>query len=439
MSIENALRSLPDDRLVLAVSGGRDSMVLLEAAARVIRDRVAAVATFDHGTGTQATDAAVLAVRRARALGFFSVHQERAMPGLPASEAAWRRARWDFLARVARAHRAAVVTAHTRDDLLETVVMRVLRGSGARGLAAMLASSPAAPVVVRRPLLALAREQVARWAEAHGVHWVEDPGNASRRWLRNRVRLDLLPALERARPGFGEEMLALAEQAAEVRRTLDACAAALGGVDDEGRLVIAVADLAGYDADALAALWPALAARVGVALDRRGTNRAAAFTIGARPGGTVQLAGGFDLQRRRVADVDAFVLRRTAGRALADEIPSALPQPLVPGARMGSWRFRRVDADVAVGPWVAALPDDVPLTVRPWQPGDRLRAGARGAARRVKRFFADARIPGMDRAGWPVVLAAGEIVWIPGVRRADAATDRSGRPGVRYLCERISD
>ena len=60
------------------------------------------------------------------------------------------------------------------------------------------------------------------------------------------------------------------------------------------------------------------------------------------------------------------------------------------------------------------------------------------AARRVKRFFADARIPGMDRAGWPVVLAAGEIIWIPGVRRADAATDRSGGPGVRYVCERIS-
>jgi hypothetical protein len=62
-----------------------------------------------------------------------------------------------------------------------------------------------------------------------------------------------------------------------------------------------------------------------------------------------------------------------------------------------------------------------------------------GAPRRVKRFFGDARIPGMDRAGWPVVLAAGEIVWIPGVRRSDAATDRSGRPGVRYVCERISD
>ncbi len=82
------------------------------------------------------------------------------------------------------------------------------------------------------------------------------------------------------------------------------------------------------------------------------------------------------------------------------------------------------------------LPADVPLAVRAWRPGDRMRARAGGTARRVKRFFADARVPGMDRAGWPVVLAAGEIVWIPGVRRSDAATVQPGRPGVRYECDR---
>jgi tRNA(Ile)-lysidine synthase len=54
----------------------------------------------------------------------------------------------------------------------------------------------------------------------------------------------------------------------------------------------------------------------------------------------------------------------------------------------------------------------------------------------VKRYFSDAGIAGPERAGWPVVLADGEIVWIPGVRRSDAATDRSGRPGVPYVCER---
>jgi tRNA(Ile)-lysidine synthetase-like protein len=102
---------------------------------------------------------------------------------------------------------------------------------------------------------------------------------------------------------------------------------------------------------------------------------------------------------------------------------------------LGVWRLRRgTSADLR---WSACLPNDRPLTVRAWRAGDRMRASAGQAARRVKRFLADARIPGRERTGWPVVLAGGEIVWIPGVRRSDAATDRPDRPGVHFVCERI--
>ena len=445
----SSLLALPDEPLVLAVSGGRDSMALLEAAARAVPGRVRAVATFDHRTGEHAREAARLVARRAGALGF-DVETARASDDARPSEARWRAARWAFLGRVARAHAASVVTAHTRDDLLETIVMRILRGSGARGLAAMLVPVPGARVIVRRPFLDVPRDAVAAWAAAYAVEWREDPGNASRRWLRNRVRLDLLPAMERVHPGVGDALLALARRAAEVRAALDLCAASLSRVEPDGTLVIAAAALEGYDADALAALWPALAARVGLALDRRGTSRAATFTIRSRPGGTVQLSGGFELVRRRDARADELRLRPSATPAAHDVTivaSAAREQPLQDGTRVGAWQFRRAEsghgaadgaADAGDG-WMATLAAGVKLTVRAWRPGDRMRAGAGGTARRVKRFFADARVPGMDRAGWPVVLAAGEIVWIPGVRRADAATDRSGRPGVRYVCERISD
>jgi tRNA(Ile)-lysidine synthase len=391
-------------------------------------------------------------VRRARELGFH-VETSRATTGLAATEAAWRVARWAFLARVARGHGGAVVTAHTRDDLLETIVMRLLRGSGARGLAAMLAPSSGGAVTIRRPFLEISRDQVAAWAGAHGVSWVDDPANASPRYLRVRVRRDLLPAMERAHPGVGDALLDLAHRAADVRATLDACAASLSTMADDRTLVIAASALDGYDADALAALWPAFAARLGLALDRRGTSRAAEFTIRSRPGGTVQLSGGFELARRRDVHgrdgrADLFVLGRTRRTLPASVADAADERRLVPGVRIGGWSFRLLagtagetaGTDGIVGDgWVAELPADLPLAVRAWRPGDRMRAQANGTARRVKRFFADARVPGMDRAGWPVVLAAGEIVWIPGVRRAIAATDRSGRPGVRYLCERISD
>jgi tRNA(Ile)-lysidine synthase len=109
--------------------------------------------------------------------------------------------------------------------------------------------------------------------------------------------------------------------------------------------------------------------------------------------------------------------------------------PLVDDVCVGGWRFRRTDAESRATERGAWLPADRALTVRAWRAGDRMRWGE--AARRVKRFFADARVPGRDRPGWPVVLAGGEIVWIPGVRRSDAATDRPGQPGVHFLCERI--
>src|SRR5688572_4731162 len=103
-------------------------MALLYATAKWAPERIAAVATFDHGTGVHATEATSLVAAEGRRLGL-TVVRERARV-TASTEAAWRDARWSFLHRVARAHRARVATAHTRDDQIETVFMRALRGSG---------------------------------------------------------------------------------------------------------------------------------------------------------------------------------------------------------------------------------------------------------------------------------------------------------------------
>ena len=147
----------------------------------------------------------------------------------------------------------------------------------------------------------------------------------------------------------------------------------------------------------------------------------------------MQLSGGFEVVRRR----DRFLLRPAASPDREADRPRALRGTV----KVGGWSFRPLaDEEVGaeLGAWVAALPSDGALTVRAWRPGDRMRLGEGGPARRVKRFLAEAGIAGMDRAGWPVVLADGEIVWIPGVRRRDAASARSGRP-LRYRCERHND
>ena len=422
--VRAAVRALAEEPRppVLAVSGGMDSMVLLDACAAERRLGGAVVATFDHGTGAAARRAAVLVADTAARAGLPCVMGRPSgnVGGAGGAEAAWRQARWRFLREVAVAHGGAVATAHTADDQAETVFMRLLRGSGPRGLAGLLARSP-----VRRPLLGLTRAEVAAYAAARRLRWVEDPTNASRRHLRNRVRLDLLPALERVRPGFRRWLLDLGERAAALRGDVEGVVA---GFDVRpaagGGLSVAAAALHRYDAEALALLWPAVAALHGVTLDRRGTHRLAAFTTSGAGAGRVPLSGGAEVMRRR----DRFVVRRRAAAATAEELP------LEGEVRIGGWRFRPVSV-LSADAWTSELPVECPVTVRAWRAGDRMRAAPHRPGRRVARFFADVGVCGMDRAGWPVVLAAGEIVWIPGVRRSDAAPVRSGRP-LRYLCER---
>jgi tRNA(Ile)-lysidine synthase len=423
----------PHGRLVLAVSGGADSSVLLDAAAALAPERVVAVATFDHRTGRWGAHAVRAVATRCAELGlpFEGGRAPRSLAG--AGEAAWRRERWSFLRSVAQRLDARIVTAHTRDDQVETVFLRTLRGAGARGLAGLLAASD-----IVRPMLGLGRADVDRYVAARALSTVDDPSNRSRAHLRNRARLDLLPLLRGERPALADELLAIGERAAEWRRETDALVDHLGlARRGAAALVVAPDALTRYDAEVLSILWPAIAARAGVALDWRGTRRLTEFTRRSVPGQRMPLSGGFEVVRRR----DAFALRPATGAAPAS---GALPYRGAPEAaltdvvRFGDWRFAPADA-AGSDPWTAELPADRPLRIRAWRPGDRMRAGTSTPARRVKRFLADARVPVELRAGWPVVLAGSEIVWIPGVRRSRAATDRSGRPGLTYTCERNDD
>lgn len=393
-------------------------MALLHAMARVAPKAVRVVATFDHGTGPAATRAVQLVAGEAASLGFPVVIGRAETAGC--SEAEWRAMRLRFLTDVAARVGGVVATAHTRDDQLETVVMRVMRGAGARGLAGLYVSPTAL-----RPLLDCSREVVAEYAGALGLAWVEDPSNASMRFLRNRVRRDLLPALMRANRALHDELLALSRGAASWRRLLDAFVESFSRVE-RGGVSIPAGVVRSYSQAQLSIVWPAIAARVGLAMDWRGTERASAFTRKSRVGGRVPMSGGWEISRSR----DAFELRRTDVPAASTE-----PRPLSPGVRWDGWHFTAPPRPVAVSDeWVAQLPSDAALTVRKWQPGDRMRIGA-SVPRKVKRFLSDARVSGVRRGQWPVVLAGDEIVWIPGVRRSDAAAVRPGRPGVLYRCE----
>lgn len=287
---------------VLAVSGGLDSMVLLTAASRLPARarRQVMVATFDHGTGKAAGRAAALVAREAVRYGFVCVTGRASTIGTREEE--WRRGRWQFLEQVASTREASVVTAHNLDDQVETVFMRILRDAGPRGLAGLYAESD-----VVRPFLNIGREALSNYAQEKGVVFVQDPSNRDRKHLRNRVRLDILPSITRHNPRFPEELLSLARNAAIWRRSLEDIAGTVGAeTEQNGALRISRSSLKGYDAESLRVLWPALAARASVVMDRRGTQRAAEFTIKGMTGGSIQLSGGIEIVMRR----DHMLLRR---------------------------------------------------------------------------------------------------------------------------------
>src|SRR5215203_406039 len=251
------------DRVVLAVSGGLDSMVLLDSVAATFSGRKSAllVATFDHRTGAHGSKATKLVEKRAAALGLKCTVGVAEHVGTRESE--WRDERWRFLRAQAKSFRGNVVTAHTLDDQLETVFMRILRDAGPRGLAGLFAESD-----VIRPFIALRRNQLASYADAKKIRYIDDPSNESRAHLRNRVRHEILPAITRIRPAFPKDLLTIAQMAAAWREEMSSTVAQLGvELRPDGSLRVARDVLAGYDAESLRTLWPAIAAQASVVMD----------------------------------------------------------------------------------------------------------------------------------------------------------------------------
>jgi len=284
-------------------------MALLTAASKspLGRKRII-VCTFDHRTGSAARKAAALVAHESARLGLKCVSGQAVTTGTREEE--WRRSRWEFLRDVAALYDATVVTAHTLDDQIETVFMRILRDAGPRGLAGLYAESE-----VIRPFLGVRRATLERYATDSRIRYIHDPSNADRKHLRNRIRLDILPSIVKRRPHFPDELLALARSAAEWRRSLEEILPAIDvSSESDGGLRISRSSLRGYDASSLRVLWPALAARASVVMDRRGTQRAAEFTMKGATGGAIQLSGGIEIVMSR----EHMLLRRasSSGRTL---------------------------------------------------------------------------------------------------------------------------
>jgi tRNA(Ile)-lysidine synthase len=426
------------ETVLVGVSGGADSTALLHVLAALAPELGLAlhVLHVDHGLRRDsARDAEVvrrLAARYGLPVDVATVTVERT----GSLEEAARRARHAALeAGADRVGASRIALGHTADDQAETVLMRLLEGTGLRGLAGI---RPRRGRVIR-PLLEVRRQAIADLLAAAGLSWIEDPTNRDCRFLRNRVRHQVLPALARQadRGDLVRPLTRVARQARAAVETVEA----LGrreldrlGDRQPGALVLS--------RSALAALPPPVAAEVlrqGAqdlggraswrAWEHRGLARALALPPprrGFRLGGMLAEVSGdrlrlareprSPLRARALGAVESLLAGGAGGGAVValDEIGLRLEARVLPARGYAVPRgAARVafDAD-GLGP---------PLLVRPRRGGDRMIPFGAVGPRRLKTLLIDARIPRWDRACVPLVEAQGQIVWVGGLRRGAAA------------------
>jgi len=404
-------------RHVVLVSGGRDSVCLLDVMAELCTPARLTALHVDYGLRGEESDGDREHVRELCArLGVSLELLEAPPPPRSGNLQAWARDLRYARATLLAGADAAIATGHTASDQAETVLYRLAASPGRRALLGMSAREGR----LVRPLLGLTREQTAAHCRARGLGWREDSSNDDTdRFARARVRHGVLPQLRAVHPAAERNLLRSVELLAAEAEVLNE--------------VVAVA-LAGRERIALTRLEqlpPALARLVVIRLAEDAAG-APAGAIGERVGELLELAPGggsasLDVGAGVRAVVEYGVLRferATAAAAVPRETSLAVPGT----AEFGRWVLHATIASAeAWSPGQAG--DDVsidadrlgeaPLTIRSWRAGDRMRPLGLGGTKTLADLFAARRIPRADRATIPLVLSAEAIAWVPGVATAE--------------------
>jgi tRNA(Ile)-lysidine synthase len=417
---------------LVAVSGGPDSVALLDllVGSHEVHRLDLVVAHLDHGIHPDSTQVAERVRRLASSYGLpCEVGRLGLGPGAGETEARAQRYAWLETARV-RLGGDLILTAHHADDQVETVLMRVLAGSGPAGLAGM---APFTGSVVR-PLLRFRRGEIADYLTTRGLSAWADPANADPRHLRSWIRSEVLPRLRGRLPEVDRHLLRLAVQASTNRQAWDSVLEVLPGIDlhHQGTVIsVAATALAGYDSSLAEVIICAVARRIGCRLGPARVGRVRELLASGSSGAQVPLGSGF------FAELSFGRLR------LARQEPAVDIQPLVlEGERgqltWGRWCFRwasvsapSVQDRTGLHAWFTPEP----LALRRWRPGERVRPLGGSGKRLLVRCFQDMQVPKSLRSSWPVLVQNDDIVWIPGVCRSDTHIPIGGTEALRVDAE----
>ena len=229
------------DKLIVGLSGGLDSVVLLHALAQLSRSGELTVPPIEavyvnHGLSANADDWQQFCAQLCKEFDvtFTAIAIEVTPRARESLEASARERRYEALCDHAKGAKRVVVTAHHQNDQLETLLLQLKRGAGPKGLAGIPAFSEMHCVPVSRPLLPLSREQILAYAEQHGLRWIEDESNSDESFDRNFLRHSVLPSLLDRWPSFGQTASRSASLCAEQQGLLDeVCDERLKGLCDK--------------------------------------------------------------------------------------------------------------------------------------------------------------------------------------------------------------
>ncbi len=421
----------PPGTAVLAVSGGADSLALLDlfAAEGGVAEQLElelVVAHVDHGIDPASGSVAERVCEMAEHYGV--PHQGRALElGVRATETTAREARYDALRSVQTDVGAAfLVTAHHADDQIETVLYRVLRGSAPAGLAGI-------PIRGRdglvRPLLFARREELEAWTKER-VGWAhDDPANRDTRHDRSWIRTELLPQLRDRFPDVDERILGLGQRAGADRQAWSQVLSAFPDLEfsrTADGVTFAVSPFSDMPPALAIALLRAAAREVGLVVGPSKAARLRDFVAAARSGRSFDIAPGWQVH----ASFDRVVIAPVDEAGTPDSVRLS---PTGETLRWGSWEFT-VTEDTAGAPHRKGLETWIEVDgaeVRALEAGDRMRPLGGVGRRKVRRLLMEARVPVSERRRYPVLVQGRHVVWVPGVCRSADAVPRTGAPALR--------
>ncbi|WP_067933514.1 tRNA lysidine(34) synthetase TilS [Alicyclobacillus kakegawensis] len=435
--------------VVAAVSGGVDSMVLLDglrrAAAKVGRP---VMAVHVHHGLRAAADADLELVQRTCADWGVACRVRRVQVGQTPKgenrgvEANARRLRYQALAAVAReAGAGQVFLAHHADDQLETILWRLLRGTSLTGIGGMRARSVREGMEWLRPLLKFEKAWLYAYAAVEKVPFREDESNQATDYTRNYLRHQVLPRLRDLEPKAAQMAVRFSEVVQEEDAWLEEQAWAGLRQCVQMEPGQAVVDLPRF----LALARPLQRRIVKILLyclasgDWTLSHIAAVLSLAesARPSGCATLGMGLSAWREYDRLYVGLVTQGHGDRDLTEQ-PAAQTWRLFDGARWEhrgagcAWRFVCRAWTPALGlktssAWETRLPPLARVTVRTARAGDRARLLGRSGSRKLQDVFVDSKVPRRLRGVWPVVCVEDEIVWVPGLMRAGCSLLEPGQ------------